>query len=407
MLLGVSAIVAITLFPSGGAERLPFWCLACGERPGVDLLLNILLFVPFGAGMGAAGFRFRRALVLSLALTIAIEALQLFVLPGRFPSGRDLLANGMGGALGWTLGHGWGLLVYPSLRSARVLGVATITAWLGSQAFATWALVPAPPEPPWWSQIRPRFERYPHVFGGRIVDVAVGPVSINSNDSIAEVDRARAALLDGEALRAVVVADWRSQPDISPIVIVSAGPSADVALLGRYEDGVVFGARVRAAEVGLRTPLVSLSRVRPRSRDDPVALSGSYAEGRYWLLAESMGEVRERRLSASASWSWSLLLPMPTYAFGSEVHLWTALWLVLGIAPAMYWVASALRGTRRFRAILPAMLTGAVALGLAGIPVAGGLPVAHWSEWVGALFGVVVGWLAERATAKSRVCDAA
>ena len=66
------------------------------------MLLNIALFVPFGATLAAGHAGARRMLLIvaaSLALSTAIEAVQLCG-RGRDPSLSDIVANTLGGLLG-------------------------------------------------------------------------------------------------------------------------------------------------------------------------------------------------------------------------------------------------------------------------------------------------------------------
>jgi len=71
----------------------------------VDFLLNILLFVPLGAGLGLYGVRLRRAVFFALTCTCLVEALQFFAVPGRYASFRDIMANFAGALIGYLLGR--------------------------------------------------------------------------------------------------------------------------------------------------------------------------------------------------------------------------------------------------------------------------------------------------------------
>jgi VanZ family protein len=80
----------------------------------VDVLLNVLLFMPLGVSLTRwLTTRRRRPGLLALAVVFGtccavsytIEVLQQF-LPGRAPTLRDVLANSGGGVLGWAGFHG-------------------------------------------------------------------------------------------------------------------------------------------------------------------------------------------------------------------------------------------------------------------------------------------------------------
>lgn len=89
-------ILLVTLWPSQpGPSWLPAWVTVWPA----EFLLNVALFVPFGALVTAVGARWWWAPVLGLALSLAVEFAQTF-LPERFPAPADLLANALGALAG-------------------------------------------------------------------------------------------------------------------------------------------------------------------------------------------------------------------------------------------------------------------------------------------------------------------
>jgi hypothetical protein len=117
-----------------------------------DWLVNILGFVPFGAIVywltqpTAENFLARWALTIGTAagVSLAIETAQLF-LPGRFSSFADLLANTLGGGLGFWLAHylrqqPW---ITPLVRYRRRLALLGVMGYLGGLAgLFLWAALP-------------------------------------------------------------------------------------------------------------------------------------------------------------------------------------------------------------------------------------------------------------------------
>lgn len=99
-----------------GAWQLLRQFFAGGANPA-DIFNNIVLFLPFGAGvawlLGQHGIRPLRALAAALALgaglSLSVELLQLF-LPSRTPTPADVLTNTLGTLLGVLCLHGVGLL---------------------------------------------------------------------------------------------------------------------------------------------------------------------------------------------------------------------------------------------------------------------------------------------------------
>ncbi|MGI8547068.1 MAG: VanZ family protein [Gemmatimonadaceae bacterium] len=146
--------MALTAVPSigGRPEDTSPWCVACGPGGGIDFALNVLLYLPFGLGLGALRFRPRSAAAVTVFLTsLATELLQINVISGRDANLGDLIANTAGGLIGVWLGFRWRSLVYPraseSLRLAWIWGLL----WLGLIAASTWAVRVNIPEPPWWA----------------------------------------------------------------------------------------------------------------------------------------------------------------------------------------------------------------------------------------------------------------
>jgi glycopeptide antibiotics resistance protein len=112
----VGLIVLITLSPFDLSCRNPSWLtgrpslrVGWGRSSVSDVLLNALLFMPFGFGLSHV-LSWRRlagptalAVVFGACVTLSytIEVLQQ-CLPARFPAWRDVLANSFGGVLGWS-----------------------------------------------------------------------------------------------------------------------------------------------------------------------------------------------------------------------------------------------------------------------------------------------------------------
>src|SRR5205085_5595030 len=182
------AIAYLTLRPESGTAESSFWCFKCGDRAAIDVILNIFLFVPLGVGLGLYGLSIRRAALLALACTCLVETLQ-FWIPGRDASARDILANFIGGVLGFVLGRRWRVLAMPTRSAARVVASAAILAWLATQLLTAVALQLAPPPEPWWVQLRPDRDNYPSFFTGQVVGFSLGRFHMTESDQL-EADTA-------------------------------------------------------------------------------------------------------------------------------------------------------------------------------------------------------------------------
>src|SRR5689334_6156548 len=86
-------IFVATLTPSGDTSTANFLCIACGEYGGLDVLNNIIMFLPVGFAFAlASGHRWRSVLA-CIVVTTFIESMQVRIVAGRDSSLSDLLAN--------------------------------------------------------------------------------------------------------------------------------------------------------------------------------------------------------------------------------------------------------------------------------------------------------------------------
>ena len=402
LIVSLACIAVITLSPAGPGQPLPFWCIRCGARPAVDVLLNILMFTPIGAGLALLRVRARWAVLLIVITTLGIEALQYAVIEGRFPSARDIVANTLGGIVAWRIFLDWRAIVFPRPVTAIVLGQVAVLSWLVTQLFTAWSLHLDVPEGPWWAQIKLRDLGFPAYFSGAVLRSSLGTVPILYSDQLAETDEVRRQLINGAPLATMVtVAEPTAGP--APILMLAARDRlSEIAALGQTGANAFFRVRTRAAAVGLRNPSIRLDDAFiAGAAKDTVALTGQYADGRYRITADHPGRHRERTLAASPSWMWALLVPIPHYSFGTEVRWLTALWVFAPLCLAGFWSGQGSdRVTGRTlsdaRLLMITLLALTIGVGLGVVPIAFDLPVSHWSEWTAAIAGAACGWAIAR-----------
>jgi glycopeptide antibiotics resistance protein len=118
--LSLILILFITLFPFNFLFEETFsgldkFILGWGISTPLDILLNVLLFLPLGFGLtsylmqkkSAAGLSvFGVILLVSFGLSYSIEILQVFQ-PSRFPSLFDVFSNCVGGLLGYIVSRSY------------------------------------------------------------------------------------------------------------------------------------------------------------------------------------------------------------------------------------------------------------------------------------------------------------
>lgn len=391
--LAALAIAAATLWPAPSqvaeVARTPIWCVLCGDLGTVDVLLNLLLFVPLGLALRAAGLPLVRATLLAGGFSLAIELLQLGI-PGRDTSLSDFLTNTAGAALGAWLQGTWRGWAFAPPRLARRLALGATLAWLGQTALTAYAVRPALPRSVYWGQIAPELEQFER-FRGEVLSGRVGPIPMASRrlDNSAEVRR---VLLDSGAVGAVAVPDGPT-PGLAPIVSVFDREQREIVLLGQAGRDLVFRLRSHAFDLRLRPPAIRVPHAFPEAGGDTLRLAGRLSGRTLEAEARGSGPVRRAALDLSAQWGWSLLLPM-RYYLGPEERWLSALWVAVWLVPIGYW-------TRRGRAGLigPTALAAAFAagVGLLAIPLAFGLRAPGWREWLAAPAGLLVGWCLARA----------
>jgi uncharacterized membrane protein YdcZ (DUF606 family) len=119
---GLLLIAVTTLIPlpqqAAASQSTPLWCLVCGENGGVDVLNNLLLFVPLGVGLTLLELRVRSVVLAGILISFAVESLQYLGIPGRDPSLSDLVTNTTGSWLGAVLGARHGEVLWPGRSAA-------------------------------------------------------------------------------------------------------------------------------------------------------------------------------------------------------------------------------------------------------------------------------------------------
>ena len=121
--VGLVAILVLTLVPNPRqtpvADETALLCLVCGESGGADVVLNLLLFIPLGAGLALLGWPWARVVAVCALLSLGVETLQYVLHTGRDASLSDLLTNTTSGAVAAAIVRRLDLLVAPGAVSAR------------------------------------------------------------------------------------------------------------------------------------------------------------------------------------------------------------------------------------------------------------------------------------------------
>ena len=409
---GLLAIAALTLTPNRGAEQTsPSVCLVCGSYGGTDVLLNILLFIPFGFGLRLWGVSARRALVVACATSLAIELLQIQIVVGRDASLGDLMSNSLGGWVGVALAGSWRSWLLPSASRARGLSAGGVVVWLLVLAGSAWGARPSPTRLTYWGHWASLSGPGP-LFTGKVISALVGDAPLPWAP-IANSGVLRRRLLSGAPLRATVL-PGAPIDGLVPITRITDIRHTEIIMLGQQGRDLVFRMRTHASELRLRDPAVRIENIFPgsaadagdqRTSSDTLRIAGAYTGGAYRVWAVGPGIHVSRELRLGPGLGWSFLLPF-SYASGRVTLLLTAFWLGGLLLPIGFWAgraaaecgpriaedAKAASPPEAPRIAVIGMLAAAILVGLGLIPLLfNELPV-HWSAWLACTAGAGMGW---------------
>lgn len=398
----IAVIFAATLTPQSGQPETSPLCIICGSLGGVDALLNVFLFLPLGVGLALSGARAVPALLAMLFLTAGIEVAQFFFIGGRDGNIGDVLTNVLGGTLGFALARGTTIWRRPTRHAAFALCVSWSAIWIAIQLLSSYAFAPALPTSLYYGQIARVFEHMA-TFDGQVLSATIDTVTV-PNFGFAKTEQFHELLQNGASVGAVVI-PAAPTPQIAPIVRIADDKRREIVLLGQDHSDLVFGLRTGAAGLRLRPPLFAMREVFPARGDgakilmsDTLRLRARYATTGVEMRADSGGELRQRHLAVYPALAWILVLPGRWYVEGTRDELLFS-FLLLGVSliPLGYWSFFLLtfgRGDAApgwTSALSVLVLLVLLAIGLALVPSAFGLPAASLGAWLAAVTGLLLG----------------
>jgi hypothetical protein len=247
-------ILGATLYPSGSELPEFVGCIVCGARGWSDAIVNVLLFLPFGAALGALGRTGPRAISYGFALSCAIELSQT-VIPGRDPSLGDVCFNTLGTAAGQSLAWLAGRWLMPPPRIAARLSLLAAAAALlvfGLTAHLVEPSLPLRDFSAWYTADLPELEWY----HGRVLRTTLGPLAFGPN-RLPDRDVMRRLLLAGAPLEIDAVAG-RSVRGLAPLFVIEDEDDEEVFLVGPDRGDLVLRYRTRTARWRLDQPDIRL-----------------------------------------------------------------------------------------------------------------------------------------------------
>lgn len=371
------------------------FCIICGPLGGVDWLWNVALFVPLGAALVAGGTPPLAAFLVSAAGSLAIEAAQWRLITGRDANLGDLVANGLGGALGALAVHFRASIVQPSPRTARRLLVAWSVVLAAVAFAAAWIARPAEPEYVYWSQWAPvRGGFVP--FAGSLRALTLFGAELPPGtpvDPVQQPARYRAGDLD---VAAVVV----PAPSVRGVALIAraGNPLGEQFQIAQRGQDLVVRGRMNAARWSLRSPSFRLAGGLVASGGDPRVVLMRVQPQVVLLASSGARDTLTARARVTLGRAWQSVAPFEV----TDVRwdwLMIPLWVALLLVPLGYWATTAAGRFPRYPTpeprpspLAPAAVVVIVALVFLGLaPRATGISTGGILEGVGVLVGVLSG----------------
>jgi hypothetical protein len=322
------------------------WCIGCGTLGTLDLILNIALFVPFGAalawwrpdGIGALA----RAAIASLLVSLAIEVSQLVLLSGRDPSLSDVIGNTLGGGSGALLATAATRITTADVRTWRLIAWFSALLSAGVLLFGAWAVGITVPHETYFVQWEPQRPNYA-AFRGHLSALSLEGLTLAPGEVI-QPTRLPSSFFDGRVTLEATFSPGAMPGRIAFIARVALAPD-EFLMLGQRRDALVVRYRANSYRVGLRSPIFALERA-PLSQPTVVARVRVDARGSEVELSASAGSnLRRVRYQISAARLWATLLPFE-HAFGDLAMIGDVFWLALLFGPVAYAGARSRAGLR-------------------------------------------------------------
>ncbi|HEX6314731.1 MAG TPA: VanZ family protein [Gemmatimonadaceae bacterium] len=399
----VALIAFFTLRPTELVYSVPSICVFCGSLGGVDFLLNVILFVPFGAAARHVLGRHSLAVVLGLAATLAIEILQWRLIPGRDASVGDVIANTIGTAYGSWLAIAGVRWVTCSGAAARRLAVICGLATAGLLLLSAFLLLPAEPrfgQYVEWVPDRPNTER----FRGHLVAVQLNGRLLRPQETFPS-QWTLDSLTRNLSVQAVL------RPPVPPtrrlaIVVRIANGLEEGFLLGQRGNDAVFRTWSHAARLKLRSISVGLENAfgdgsAPDEEMGVMVVSGLSQAAAMTLSRVQARDSAEVTVPRTIGLGWALIFPWDV----ALTPAWwpvNALWLCLLVVPVSFLTwrsghsANARRPSTWWWPLVLVVGSGA------GASLVFGVSPPSAVEWLAVITGIATGILLARWTDPSR-----
>jgi hypothetical protein len=353
----LALIAAATLVPqAGGRWTHDFWCREChASANAVEILANILLFVPLGLALSVARVRVWRAVGVVVATTIIVETLQYFVVAGREGSIRDCVTNALGGTLAYLSAPYLPTLWRPSPRAAWRLAWIACGVWIAFAAFTMFAFGTAMTRHRYYAGLGPELGQF-DLFRGAVRQASINGAAVYSGPFPPGLDGATLAAESIELAASIVMGPAPAR--LAPIFWIGDSQSNEIALLGQRGNDLVFRTRTRGSDFGLPGPvIVAADMFSPQDTAGTASVVEGVRTGYQLSVSARWTRTPDRRVIATLrpalGWMLGWVFDPPRR---TTIGWITWLWLALPMVVIGWW--SARGGERRkVLSLAPAIVT--------------------------------------------------
>lgn len=355
-------------------------CIFCGSRGLADALLNVVLFLPLGIGLGLVDRSPRHALVIGLVLSSLIEGAQI-IIPGRDPTLGDVLFNASGCTLGVLLVVTRHLWLVPRSWFSMTLSVGSVLFAIVTFMITGWLLAPSFPPSVYFGQWTP-FHRHLQYYRGTVLAASIGGTPLPSR-RLRDSDGIRSSLERGTPLTLEAIAG-PPVTDLASIFSIADDQQREILLVGADRDDLIFRYRTRSLDFRLDQPELRLTDgLAHVAEGDTLRISvrGS-ADGH----CVTVNEIDRCGLGFDVGAGWSVLSAIRKLPTGVR-RILSAAWIGALLFPFGFWARS------RIAAVAGGTI---IAAGLAFVPSVTGLLPTPPLEWLGAFLAASTGWAVHR-----------
>lgn len=387
-LTGTIASLVATLTPApgqaGAAASTSLFCLVCGEGGGTDVFLNLLVFTPMAVGLRLLGWPWRRVVIAAALLSLAVEFLQLALVPGRDSSLSDLLSNTTGAAVAAALApHLPRALVPDPVLARRLL--------LGAAAFQLVVLTLSaigflPSVRP--GRLRSDCTSYSPAFGtwsGTLRSVRIDGIPLPCDDDLADGASVRAALAGGHTAVHIEGAAGAPTSGRAAVHAVRAG-GEPVLALAQDGNSAVFNVPTLSRRLRFSAVTLQLPDAFPRDAGTTFDLRAGRDGHRLWISSQYPGQRRSAEVMLRPSLGWINLLWWRLQP-GTRLRTLAAMWLGVLMLPVGYWAGFVGRPAWGWGVVAASLVAG-----LGVLPLVAGYAPTPWAEWLGGSLGAILGW---------------